>query len=86
MALEVYEFIRESESSFGSRERWVSATSIKEKLGLNLNPYPKNNKIQGPRGWLFGIVDRMLEDGIEGKYLEHWKDPQTKRSFYRSKV
>lgn len=85
MAIEVYEFIKESETSHGDREGKVPATFIKEKLGLNLNPYPMKNKTQGQRGWLFGIIARMLEDGVEGKYLVHWKDPQTKRSFYSIK-
>ncbi|EIV1777516.1 hypothetical protein MOU97_004322 [Vibrio vulnificus] len=77
IANEVYEFILAKES--GYPDRWVSAIDIKNELSLNFVAVPVNNKQYGPKGWLFAIVARILEDE---KRLEHCKVGS--RSFYRT--
>ena len=57
---EVLQFIRENESS--SNDRWVPAARIKNDLELNFVCVPKTNQKYGQKGWLFGIIARLLED------------------------
>ena len=78
IAFELFEFIRESESSF--KDRWVPSTFIKESLQLNFVAVPLENQQYGEKGWIFAILARMLEDqGL----LEYKKTGN--RAFYRSK-
>jgi len=76
--IELLEFIKEQESSFG--ERWVPAADIKNALALNFVAVPKKGKQYGERGWLFASLARMLEDQSLVDYRK-----QGSRAYYRSK-
>lgn len=78
IAAEVLEEIKERESA--SFERWVPANEIKDVLELNFVSVPRANKQYGPKGWLFAIVARKLEDDglVEYKKVGN-------RAFYRSR-
>jgi hypothetical protein len=76
-AYEVLEHIKAAESEYD--ERWVPAASIKQDLELNFLAVPKGNQQYGEKGWLFGILARMLEDSGD---LEYRKDGN--RAYYRS--
>jgi len=75
---EILDYIKENEPS--SSERWVASSKIKNELGLNLVAIPLVNKQYGPKGWLFGIAARLLED----KGLLEYKKISN-RAYYRSK-
>ena len=74
---ELLAYVRTSGSSHS--ERWVPATQIKDALALNFVATPQKGKQYGPKGWLFAILARVLED--QGR-LEHRKSGS--RSFYRA--
>lgn len=76
---EMLAFVRSSESSH--QERWVPAVQIKDALELNLVAVPQQGNQYGPKGWLFAILARILED--QGR-LEHRKIGS--RAFFRSKA
>ena len=78
-AMELLEFIKESESEFRELDRWVPAAKIKSDLELNLVAVPKSGKQYGERGWLFATLARILEDRtlVEYKKLDN-------RAYYRS--
>ena len=78
LANEILEYIKEKEAFFP--ERWVPASEVKVELDLNFVAVPQENKQYGPKGWLFAILARMLED----KNLVDFKKIGS-RSFYRSK-
>lgn len=78
ISVELLDFIKEREP-FHS-ERWVPSTEIKESLELNFAAVPKENKQYGPKGWLFAIIARLLED----KSMVEYKKTGN-RSYYRSK-
>jgi hypothetical protein len=78
IAFELFEFIRELESSF--EDRWVPAADIKNALELNFVAVPRENVQYGEKGWLFAILARMLED--EG--LVEYKKEES-RAFYRTR-
>jgi len=50
-----------SEESRKYKDGWVPTVSIKNDLNLKVPEYPKNSK-ESPKGWLFGIAARRLED------------------------
>ena len=75
---ELLGYIRSSESSHA--EGWVPAIQIKDALALNLVATPQKGTQYGPKGWLFAILARVLED--QGT-LEHRKTGS--RSYFRSK-
>jgi hypothetical protein len=77
IAMEMLQFIRESAPAF--RNGWVPATYIKRELALNMLCYPKGGKQHGPKGWLFSILARMLEDK---QLLEYNND--RKHAYYRA--
>ena len=70
-------YVRDSES--GHSERWVPATHIKDALDLNFVAVPQNGTQYGPKGWLFAILARILED--QGR-IEHKKFGS--RAFFRT--
>ena len=74
---EVLAYIKEREDMFA--DRWVPASEIKNDLELAFVSVPKANKQYGPKGWLFAIVARMLEDA---NLVEFRK--VASRSYYRS--
>jgi hypothetical protein len=77
-AEETLAFIKERES-FRS-ERWVPAVEIKRTLALDFVPYPRESGHNDPKGWLFAIIARMLEDlGV----LEYKREGS--RAFCRSR-
>lgn len=76
---EMLAFVRSSESSH--QERWVPAVQIKDALELNLVAVPQQGNQYGPKGWLFAILARILED--QGR-LEHRKIGS--RAFFRSRA
>lgn len=76
---EMLAFVRSSESSH--KERWVPAVQIKDALELNLVAVPQQGNQYGPKGWLFAILARILED--QGR-LEHRKIGS--RAFFRSRA
>ena len=78
-AFELLQFIKNSESAHPNR--WVPAAEIKSKLDINFVAVPRGGTQYGEKGWLFGILARMLED--ESK-IEHKKVGS--RAFYRSKT
>lgn len=78
MAYEVFQFIKESESS--SEGGWVRSADIKNALELDFLAVPKNNKQYGEKGWLFAILARKLEDDGLVEYKK-----EGSRAFYRSK-
>lgn len=78
-ANELLAYIRGCESSH--LEGWVPAVQIKNALALNLVATPQKGIQYGPKGWLFAVLARVLED--QGT-LEHRKAGS--RSFFRSKA
>ena len=78
-ALELLEFIKESESSH--KDRWVPTAYIKNALSLNFVAVPKRGVQRGEKGWLFAILARMLEDKALLDY-----EKRGSRSFCRSKT
>jgi len=72
-------FVRSCESDFP--ERWVPTIHIKDALALNFVATPQGAKQYGPKGWLFAILARILED--QGS-LEHKRIGS--RSFCRSRT
>lgn len=78
-ANELLDFIRSCEMDYP--DRWVPDTHIKTALALNFVATPRAGKQHGPKGWLFAILARILED--QGR-LEHKKT--NSRSFSRSKI
>ena len=77
-AEELLAFVRSSESSH--QERWIPAVQIKDALQLNFVAVPQQGNQYGPKGWLFAILARILED--QGR-LEHKRIGS--RAFFRSK-
>jgi hypothetical protein len=78
-ALELLEFIKETESNY--EYRWVPTAYVKSALNLNLVAVPKGGTQRGEKGWLFAIQARMLEDkGL----LEY--DKRGSRSYCRSTI
>ena len=79
IADEVFNYIEEREPHFS--DRWVPASHIKQDLELTHVSVPRANRQYGPKGWLFAIVARMLEDAslVEFRKLGS-------RSYYRSIV
>ena len=75
LANEILEYIKDKESLFP--ERWVPASEVKAELDLNFVAVPQSNKQYGPKGWLFAILARILED----KNLVDFKKVGS-RSFY----
>ena len=73
------EFVRSCESDYA--ERWVPTIRIKDALALNFVATPQGGKQYGPKGWLFAILARLLED--QGS-LEHKRIGS--RSFCRSRA
>jgi len=79
MAFELLGYIKEAELDFD--DRWVPAADIKRDLELNFIVVPKESDQQDPKGWLFAILARLLEDqGL----LEYQKEGC--RAFYRTKA
>lgn len=78
-AMELLGFIKDYESKFKDRDRWVPAAEIKDNLDLNFVAVPRNGKQYGPKGWVFATLARMLED----KSLIEYKKTGS-RAFYRS--
>jgi hypothetical protein len=76
---ELLAFVRRSESSH--QDHWVPAVQIKDALELNFVAVPQQGKQYGPKGWLFAILARILED--QGR-LEHKKVGS--RAFFRTKA
>ena len=76
---ELLEYVRASES--GHPERWVPAIQIKDALELNFVAVPQGGNQYGPKGWLFAILARILED--QGR-IEHKKVGS--RAFFRSRA
>jgi hypothetical protein len=74
---ELLAFIRSCEADYS--ERWVPDIHIKTALALNFVATPQAGKQYGPKGWLFAILARILED--QGR-LEHKRTGS--RSFSRS--
>lgn len=58
----------------------LPSTEIKHDLELNYVSVPTANKQYGPKGWLFAIAARILEDQNLVEYRK-----VDSRSFYRSK-
>lgn len=75
---ELFAFVRSSESAH--QERWVPAVQIKEALQLNFVAVPQQGNQYGPKGWLFAILARLLEDQ---ERLEHKKVGS--RAFFRTR-
>lgn len=78
-ALELFAFIKDSESKFMDQDRWVPAAEIKNNLDLNFVAVPSSGKQYGEKGWVFATLARMLED----KSLVEYKKMGS-RAFYRS--
>jgi hypothetical protein len=78
-AMELLEFIKDSESEFRDQDHWVPAAKIKNDLDLNLVAVPKSGKQYGERGWLFATLARIIED----KSLVEYKK-EGARAYYRS--
>jgi len=76
---ELLAYVRSSES--GHVDRWVPAIQIKDALELNFVAVPQGGNQYGPKGWLFAILARILED--QGR-LEHKKVGS--RAFFRSRT
>lgn len=74
---ELLAYVSSSGSSYA--DRWVPATQIKDALALNFVATPQKGNQYGPKGWLFAILARLLED--QGR-LEHRKTGS--RSYYRA--
>jgi len=77
ISTEILEFIKEEESSF--KDRWVPSAHIKNSLELNFIAVPKTGTQYGPKGWLFAILARMLEDE---NLIKHKKVGS--KAYYRS--
>ena len=75
---ELLAFVQSCESSY--QERWVPAVQIKDTLELNFVAVPQQGNQYGPKGWLFAILARILEDQDR---LEHKKVGS--RAFFRTK-
>ncbi|MBZ4187247.1 hypothetical protein K7B09_13035 [Thermomonas sp. RSS23] len=75
---ELLSFVRSSESAH--HEGWVPAVQIKDALALNFVAVPQQGSQYGPKGWLFAILARILED--QGR-LEHKKVGS--RAFFRTR-
>ena len=73
----VLSFIKERESLH--TERWVPAVEIKRSLALDRVPYPRASGQNDPKGWLFAILARQLEDR---ELIEYKREGS--RSFCRS--
>ena len=78
IANEIFDYIKENESIFP--ERWVPASKIKNELELNFVAVPQANRQYGPKGWLFAIAARLLEDKGLVDYRKNGN-----RAYYRSK-
>jgi hypothetical protein len=76
---ELIAYVRSSESAHS--ERWVPAIQIKDALELNFVAVPQHGNQYGPKGWLFAILARILED--QGR-IEHKKIGS--RAFFRTKA
>lgn len=76
---ELLAFVKSAESAYPVG--WVPTVHIKSELALNLEATPQGSTQYGPKGWLFAILARMLED--QGR-LEHKKVGS--RSFCRSRA
>jgi len=74
---EILDYIKENESIYP--ERWVPSSKIKDELELNFVAVPLANKQYGPKGWLFAIAARLLEN----KGLLEYKKVSN-RAYYRS--
>lgn len=61
-------------------DRWVPASDVKNALELNFVCVPQAGTQYGERGWLFGIIARLLED----RNLVEFSKAGS-RSYYRSK-
>jgi hypothetical protein len=72
-------FVRSREVDYP--DRWVPDIHIKSALELNFVATPKSGKQYGPKGWLFAILARILEDQDR---LEH--KSASSRSFSRSRT
>ncbi|MGE4343552.1 MAG: hypothetical protein AB7F20_04585 [Geoalkalibacter sp.] len=60
LAEEIYEFIKENETSY--ENGWVPTAKIKNTLELNFVCVPRENTQYGEKGWVFAALARMLED------------------------
>lgn len=78
-AMELLEFIKESEPEFREQDYWVPAAKIKSDLELNFVAVPRSGKQYGERGWLFATLARMLEDQSLVEYKK-----QGSRAYYRT--
>lgn len=72
-------FVRSFESSH--QKRWVPPVQIKDALELNFVAVPQQGNQYGPKGWLFAILARILEDQSR---LEHKK--VRSRAFFRTQA
>ncbi|GAA5445402.1 hypothetical protein Misp06_03605 [Microbulbifer sp. NBRC 101763] len=68
-----------NEKTKSSKDGWVPAAEIKRDLNLNFIAVPRANKQHRPKGWLFAILARILED----KGLIEYKKDKSNRAFYR---
>ncbi|MCW0413612.1 hypothetical protein NB709_003488 [Xanthomonas sacchari] len=76
---ELLAFVRSCEADYV--ERWVPTVHVKDALELNFVATPQQGRQYGPKGWLFAILARVLEDqGV----LEHKKVGN--RSYCRSRA
>ena len=66
VAEEVYEFIKENEST--QNDDGVPTTTIKDTLELNFVCVPRVNG-QGHSGWVFAAIARILEDQDRISYI-----------------
>lgn len=84
IADEVYDYVEEKGA--GINGGWVPTKKINEDLGLKLRCVPKDNCKEGsqrPKGWLLGIIGRILEDD---RRLEHKrKSGDSGPAYYRIK-
>jgi hypothetical protein len=78
LAFELFQHIKEQEEAH--TDRWVPAADIKSALDLNFVAVPRENKQYGEKGWLFGILARILEDERLVQYKK-----VSNRAFYRSR-
>jgi hypothetical protein len=74
---ELLAYIKEREAFHEGR--WVPAAEIKKNLEINFVAVPKNGPQQGPKGWVFATLARMLEDEARLEY-----SMQGSRAFYRT--
>ena len=81
-ANELLAFVRSCEANYP--DKWVPDIHIKSALELNFVATPQSGKQYGPKGWLFAILARILEDQ---SHLEHKRGVYgilCKRSFVNS--